>query len=321
MKVIELFSGAGGLALGLEQAGLETVALVEQDKWACATLRSNRPGWNVIESPVEEVQFTRGQADVVAGGFPCQAFSYAGKKLGLQDTRGTLFYEFARVVDEVQPKLFIAENVKGFLTHDGGKTLATAVELLSELGYIVEYKLLNAADYGVPQLRERLILVGTRGDKKFAWPAVQLPRPVLRDVLLDCPESAGQSYSARDKQVFDLVPEGGNWRNLPREVLANYVPYLLGKHGGGSTQTAKRLSLDDQSPTILTSPHQKTTARCHPTETRPLTVRESARIQGFPDDWSFQGGIAAQYKQIGNAVPVTLAKALGQAILDWSKDE
>lgn len=313
MKVIELFSGAGGMALGLSLAGLNTVALVEKDKQAAATLRHNKPDWNVIESDITKVHFEQGEADLVAGGFPCQSFSYAGKKLGFSDVRGTLFYEFARIVNEVQPSLFIAENVRGLLTHDGGRTIATMVAIMRDFGYVVEHKLLNAADFGVAQNRERLIIIGVRDQTKFHWPEKQ-PRITIRQALADVPASSGARYSERDRAVFDLVPEGGNWRDLPREVLAKFAPFLMGKHGGGSTQTAKRLSWDGQSPTLLTQPHQKTTTRIHPSETRPLTVREYARLQGFPDSWEFVGSLASQYRQVGNAVPVTLAKALGESI-------
>lgn len=311
MRTIELFAGGGGMALGLEQAGLDTVALVEKDKQACCTLRLNRPNWNVIEQDITKVSFGSGEAELITGGFPCQPFSYAGKKLGFSDTRGTLFHDFARIIKEVQPRAFIAENVRGLLTHDSGNTLATIVNTLSLLGYVVRYKLLNAADYGVAQRRERLIIVGTAVD--FVWPPTQ-ERITVRQALADVPASEGASYSARDEAIFKLVPAGGNWRDLPRDILSGYAPYLLGKYGGGSTQTAKRLDWNSQSPTLLTTPHQKTTARCHPSETRPLTVREYARLQGFPDSWQFTGSISAKYRQIGNAVPVSLAKALAEAL-------
>jgi len=137
---IELFAGAGGTALGLENAGIKHVLLNEFDKTACQTLRNNRPDWNVIEDDVRKLKFFEGQADIVQGGFPCQAFSYAGKKLGFEDVRGTLFFEFARCVKEVKPKIAVGENVKGLLTHDGGRTLKTLIGILEEIGYNVKYK-------------------------------------------------------------------------------------------------------------------------------------------------------------------------------------
>lgn len=153
-SVLELFAGAGGLAIGIEKAGLNCVALNEIDKWACATLRKNRPNWNVFEGDVKEFDFSeyKDKVDVVTGGFPCQAFSYAGKKLGLSDARGTLFYEFARVVKEVNPPICIGENVKGLLSHEKGKTLEGMISILDEIGYnVVPVQVLKAINYNVPQ--------------------------------------------------------------------------------------------------------------------------------------------------------------------------
>ena len=138
-KVLELFAGAGGLAVGMEKAGLKCVALNEIDKFACETLRKNRPNWNVLEGDIKDFNFSEyyDKVDVVTGGFPCQAFSYAGKKLGLADARGTLFYEFARVVKEVNPPICIGENVRGLLSHDNGNTLQGMISILDEIGYNV----------------------------------------------------------------------------------------------------------------------------------------------------------------------------------------
>ena len=166
-KVLELFAGAGGLAIGLEQSGIKCVALNEIDKWACETLRKNRPHWNVLEGDIKSFNFEsyKNKVEIVTGGFPCQAFSYAGKKLGLEDARGTLFYEFARVVQEVNPLICIGENVKGLLSHDKGKTLQGMISILDEIGYnVVPVQVLKAINYNVPQKRERLILVGVRKD-------------------------------------------------------------------------------------------------------------------------------------------------------------
>ncbi len=309
---IELFAGAGGIAVGLEKAGIHTLAHVEIDPTCCETLRQNRPQWNVINADVKDVDFSPyvGKIDIVTGGFPCQAFSYAGKKLGFEDTRGTLFYEFARCVKEVQPKVFWAENVRGLLSHDNGRTLRTIVDVFEQLGYGIEYKVLNANKYGVAQKRERLIIIGTRPGYEFEWPEPDSYRPVLRDALQDCPPSEGQTYSAKKKAVFDLVPPGGCWVNLPEEVAKEY----MGKSyysGGGKRGMARRISWDEACLTLTCSPSQKQTDRCHPDETRPFTVREYARIQSFPDDWIFRGGVGAKYKQIGNAVPVELARRIG----------
>ena len=311
--VIELFAGAGGLALGLERAGLQATALIELNKDAAGTLRHNRPNWNAIQADIREFSFEGMRADVVTGGFPCQAFSYAGKSLGLEDTRGTLFYEFARCVREVQPKIFVAENVRGLISHQKGQTLATILSVLESLGYGVQYRLLNAVNYDVPQKRERAIIVGTRPGISFQYPAPSPKVLNLRDALADVPASEGIKYSAKKAAVLALVPPGGCWRDLPEEVQKSYMMknyYLT----GGRTGIARRISWDEPCLTLTTSPSQKQTDRCHPEETRPFTVREYARIQTFPDDWEFMGGMISKYKQIGNAVPVIFAFHLGRAI-------
>lgn len=324
---IELFAGAGGLALGLAKAGFDTVLLNEKDKWACQTLRKNRPDWRVLEAPIEEVSFKEyfGKIDLVTGGFPCQAFSYAGTKGGFEDTRGTLFFEFARAVQEIQPKIMVGENVRGLLNHDKGRTLATIKQVIADIGYrLIEPKVLHAKYYRVPQKRERLILVAVRQDLvnclNFVWPKPEAREFTLADGLKkgvlyqsDVPKSEGQKYPSHKAQVLDLVPAGGYWRDLPEEVAKLYMKksYYL---GGGKTGMARRLAWDAPSLTLTCSPAQNQTERCHPDETRPLTVREYARIQTFPDDWQFAGSISQQYKQIGNAVPVNLAQALGNAL-------
>jgi len=313
--VVELFAGAGGLALGLEKAGLKAKALIEIDKDAVATLRHNRPEWNVIHTDVSKVSFEGMSADVVTGGFPCQAFSYAGKGLGFEDTRGTLFYEFARCVKELQPKLFVAENVRGLISHQKGKTLHTVLSVLESLGYNVQYRLLNAVNYDVPQKRERVIIVGTRPGIRFQYPASSPKILTLRDALKDVPLSEGMKYSPKRAKVMELVPPGGCWRDLPEDIQKSYMmkSYYL---TGGRTGMARRISWDEPSLTLTTSPSQKQTERCHPDETRPFTVREYARIQTFPDDWEFIGGIGSKYKQIGNAVPVNFAYHLGRSVVN-----
>ncbi len=316
VKAIELFAGAGGLALGLEKAGLKTQFLVEIDKDAVATLRHNRPDWHIIHDDISKVSFKQMSADVVTGGFPCQSFSYAGKKLGLEDTRGTLFYEFARCVQEIQPKLFLAENVRGLISHQQGETLKIILSILESLGYQVQYRLLNAVNYDVPQKRERIIIVGTRSqlNVQFFYPEPSEKILTLRDALKNVPPSAGVKYSKKKAEVLKLVPPGGCWRDLPGNIQKEYMmkSYYL---GGGKTGMARRISWDEPSLTLTTSPSQKQTDRCHPDETRPFTVREYARIQTFPDDWEFMGGITSQYKQIGNAIPVNFAYHLGRSII------
>lgn len=324
----ELFAGGGGLALGMEKAGFKHIFLNEFDHNACETLRKNRPEWNVIEADIHEVDFTpfKGKIDFLSGGFPCQAFSYAGKRLGFEETRGTLFFELARAVKEIQPKVFLGENVRGLFEHDHGRTLQTIKDVIAELGYtLVPPKVLRALQYDVPQKRERLILIAIRNDiapyVNFKWPDVCKSVRTLRDTFFsgdlfstDVPPSEGQKYPESKQKVMELVPEGGDWRDLPEEIARDYMKgsYDL---GGGKTGMARRLSMDEPSLTLTCAPAQKQTERCHPIETRPLTVREYARIQTFPDDWEFSGSLSAKYKQIGNAVPVNLSWAIGRSLI------
>lgn len=331
--LVELFAGAGGLAIGMEQAGFKSIMLNELDKNACATLRYNRPDWNVVEGDISNIDFSvvNEKVDILTGGFPCQAFSYAGKSLGFEDTRGTLFFEMARAIKELQPKVFLAENVRALLTHDNGNTLRVIKEIIDELGYqLVEPKVLKAIFYKVPQKRERLILIGIRKDlvskANYCWPAPYKRIVTLKDAFFagdlyttDVPNSPGQLYPERKKQIMQLVPQGGYWRDLPDYLQREYMQgsYFL---GGGKTGMARRLSLNEPSLTLTTAPAQKQTERCHPLETRPLQIREYARIQTFPDNWIFQGSTNAIYKQIGNAVPVNMAAAIGRSLIRLLND-
>ena len=166
----ELFAGAGGLALGLEHAGFKKIFLNEIDKHACATLRKNRPDWNILEGDIKNIDFSdyKNRVDILTGGFPCQSFSYAGKRLGFNDIRGTMFFEFARTIQETNPKVILAENVRGLLTHDDGKTIDTILSVLDEIGYtVIEKKVYKAIFYKVPQKRERLIIIAIRKDLVF----------------------------------------------------------------------------------------------------------------------------------------------------------
>lgn len=325
---IELFAGAGGMALGMEKAGISHLLLNDFDRYASATLKKNRPEWEVVHGDISKIDFTeyKDKVDIITGGFPCQTFSYAGRKMGMEDTRGTLFYEFARALKETQPKVFLAENVKGLFSHDNGRTLQVMVEVFESMGYeVLAPKILKAIHYHVPQKRERVFIVGIK--KEYAklvdyhWPKASNKLYTLKDALKksdlygsDVAVSQGQVYPEKKKKVLDLIPPGGYWRDLPLDLQKEYMMksfYL----GGGKTGIARRISWDEASLTLTCSPAQKQTERCHPDETRPFQVREYARIQTFPDDWIFEGSMTQQYKQIGNAVPVNLAYALGKSLV------
>lgn len=332
-KSIELFAGAGGLALGLEKAGICHSLLNEIDRYAVQTLKKNRPNWNIKHDDIANINFSSfyNKIDLLTGGFPCQAFSYAGKKLGFEDTRGTLFFEFARALKETNSPVFLAENVKGLLNHDNGKTLNTMINILEELGYhIFKPQVLKAIHYRVPQKRERLIIVGMKkefvGKVTYHYPEPYEKIYTLKDALkkselfdTDVPKSEGQKYPQRKKEIIDMVPPGGYWRDLPIDIQKEYMKksfYL----GGGKTGMARRISWNEPCLTLTCSPAQKQTERCHPEETRPFEVREYARIQTFPDDWQFEGSQTQQYKQIGNAVPVNFAEELGYSIIKLLND-
>ena len=325
-KTIELFAGAGGLALGVEKAGFDTIALIEIDKDASDTLRLNRPEWNVINDDIANVSckdllklfdLKKGELDMLSGGSPCQSFSYAGKRLGLEDARGTLFYHYAIFLQKLQPKTFLFENVKGLLTHDKGKTYKTICSVFSDCGYIIDKKVMNAWDYGNAQKRERLITIGVRKDLaeniRISFPQPHEYKPVLKDVLKNVPKSKGIKYSEYKRKIFELVPPGGYWRDIPEDIAKEYMKGCWNMEGG-RTGILRKMSMEEPSLAVLTSPTQKQTERCHPLEARPFTVRENARIQSFPDGWEFCGSVGSQYRQVGNAVPVNLAYDIAKEI-------
>ncbi|MEG1159674.1 MAG: DNA cytosine methyltransferase, partial [Acidaminococcaceae bacterium] len=242
---IELFAGAGGLALGIERAGFDTVALIEFDKAAAETLKINRPKWNVICDDIGNVSqldlekhfnIKRGELSLLSGGAPCQSFSYAGKRLGLEDARGTLFYHYAKFLKQLQPKMFLFENVKGLLTHDNGKTYKTILNIFSDEGYTIQKAVLNAWNFGVAQKRERLITIGIRNDLvikgSFEFPTPHDYKPILRDVLENVPSSNGSQYSEEKKKIYELVPPGGYWRDIPVNIAKAYMKSCWNMTGG-----------------------------------------------------------------------------------------
>lgn len=326
---IELFAGAGGLALGLEQAGFEHLGLVEFDKSAAGTLSKNRPSWNVIcediaktsEKDLEDLfGIKKGALDLLSGGAPCQSFSYAGKRLGLNDVRGTMFFHYATFLKKLLPKMFLFENVRGLLTHDKGRTYRTILDIFEEQGYVTQHRVLNAWHYGVPQKRERLITIGIRKDLAdkcvFSFPAEYSYKPTISDICLE--ENPGKEscarYSPSKEKIFALVPPGGYWRDINPEIAKEYMKTCWYMEGG-RTGILRRIGMNEPSLAVLTNPGMKQTDRCHPLEVRPFSYRENARIQSFPDSWEFSGTLSEKYKQVGNAVPVNLAKEIGLEIV------
>ncbi len=312
MKFIEVCAGCGGLSSGFMKAGWEPLYLCDFDKWCVESLKLNHPNTPAEKKDMRELDVTqyKGQVDCLMGGVPCQAFSLAGMRQGLEDPRGQLIVEFNRLINECKPKMFIVENVKGLVIHEGGETIRDVVELFKNHGlYKVQYQVLKAVEYNVPQKRERVFIVGVRSDvgRDFEYPDVVTEIPLtIRQALTDVPDSACASYPQRKREIMEHVPPGGCWVDLPEDLKVEYMGNSMNS-GGGKRGMARRLHMDEPSLTLTTSPAQKQTERCHPTETRPLSVREYARIQTFSDDYKFAGSSAAQYKQIGNAVPVELA--------------
>lgn len=300
---------------------------------AATFVHHGRTGWIVRDSMTRIATPERLEAygvvgvDVLVGGMPCQSFSHAGQRKGLDDSRGQLLLEFAKLVRIARPKAFLVENVRGLITHDEGRTLRSVLDVLALDGtYSVQHALLNAWDYGVPQKRERIFIVGIRAcadsPPAFAFPKpAPGPRPTLRNVLAEPPADerrggagAGAQYSANKRAIFELIPPGGCWVDLPTEELKRAYMGKSYHASGGRRGVLRRLTFDRPAPTLLCNPQAKQSELCHPTETRPLSVREYARIQSFPEPYVFCGSIANQYKQIGNAVPVNMAYHVGLAL-------
>lgn len=315
---IEVCAGAGGLSSGLMKAGFVPLLLNDNNKDCCETLKKNH-SCNVVCSNMTELDLSEyiNRVDLLCGGVPCQSFSQAGNRKGFDDVRGGLMMEFIKLIRSIKPKLFLVENVKGLLTHNKGETMKTIISAMTETEeYNVVYKCLDASRYNVPQKRERVFIIGKRNTntKPFVFPK-EGERTVLRGVLDNVPKSPCAKYSEEKINLFRMIPQGGCWVNLPENLQKQY----LGKSynsGGGKRGILHRLSFDKPCLTLLCSPSQKQTERCHPLEERPLSIREYARIQTFDDSYEFVGSVSSQYKQIGNAVPVELARRVGEAILE-----
>lgn len=371
LRILSLFSGAMGLDLGLEQAGIRTTLAVEIDHLCCSTMRKNRPTLDVWQADVN----TLGGKTLLArlgnpkdvflmvGGPPCQSFCSGGKRAGLSDPRGNLIYVYLKLINEVRPRFFVLENVANIVTsalrhrpiaqrpgkhwnlsvYNGNKghgdNSAPAMEpdelsgsairqIISDvtgLGYHLSFSVVDAAEYGAPQHRFRFLMFGARDSQAPMIPAQthgdqilkRMPYGTVRDAIYDLKEKPGphSKYTPEVAKFFAMVPPGGNWRDLPKALQLEALGKASLSAGGGKTGFYRRLCWDSPSPTITGRANRKGSALCHPEAIRPLSVRECARLQGFPDEWVFTGSMNRQYLQIGNAVPVQLGNAIGQAIL------
>jgi DNA (cytosine-5)-methyltransferase 1 len=241
---------------------------------------------------------------------------------GLDDKRGDLMFKFIEILNKIKPKIFMIENVKGLLTHNNGETLKIILNEINDNNmYNITYKCLDASKYNVPQKRERVFIVGVLKNLNgtFQFPNENLNQKVLKDVLINVPISQGANYTEEKIRLFKMIPQGGCWVNLPENLQQEYLGNSYNS-GGGKRGILYRLSMEKPSLTLLCTPSQKQTERCHPLEERPLTIREYARIQTFGDDYEFMGSLSSQYKQIGNAVPVELAYQLGNSIMNILND-
>ncbi|KAF5066010.1 C-5 cytosine-specific DNA methylase [anaerobic digester metagenome] len=365
LTLVSLFSGAFGLDLGFMGAGFEPKVALDIEKSAEQTVCLNLPHLPFITDDVKEVTTERilkegglevGELDVVTGGPPCQPFSTAGSRMGLNDPRASPLVEFVRFVKEARPKFFVMEEVTGLLSarlrhipiadrngrvlqseEQTGSVFSVVVDMLRKTGYnltlsekVDNYKdsVLNAADYGAPQERNRLIIIGARDTVPSLPEPTHSYKPmstvdgkVLRpwntfwDATCDLQgrEMEYTKLSAKGAKYLRMVPPGGNWRHLPDELLRDAMGGAYAS-GGGKMGYFRRLSWDFPSPTVTTAPAQMATMLCHPDELRPMSVEEYKRVQGFPDDWEIPGSTATKYKLIGNAVPVYLSYAIAQQI-------
>ena len=328
-RLVSLFSGCGGMDKGFELAGFERVWANDFDKDAQAVFRLNFgeiDGRDIREVPVEEIP----ECDVLTAGFPCQPFSNAGNRKGVYDERGELYLECLRIIASKKPKAVLFENVKGLVSskHQSGKKLIEVIKTdLEELGYSVNYKVLNSSDYGVPQNRERLILVALRADlgKTFEFPPVQADKSklTLRNIL-DIPEGVPNqvhwAYSPQAQAMVEKIPEGGSWKSIAYEVLPpRFQRIRADMKRYHAPNFYRRFSRDEINGTITASAQPENCGITHPTENRRYTIREIARIQTFPDDFLFIDNttkdVVAMYKVIGNAVPCHLAEVIGTEIM------
>lgn len=318
---IEVCAGGGGLSCGLCNSGLHPILLNDIDKNSCETLKLNHPETNIYNGSFTEIDYTKyiNNCDVLCGGVPCQSFSYAGKQKGLDDKRGDLIIKFSEMINIIKPKIFMIENVKGLLTHNKGETIKHVINncLNKYDNYNIDYKLIKCVRHKIPQKRERIVIIGILKKYKFNFnfPEESDDIITIKDALKNVPKSVGAKYPEKKIKYFEKIPPGGCWINLDIDDQKEY----LGNgyySGGGKRGLLRKLSWSEPCLTILCSPAQKNTERCHPDENRPLTIRESARIQTFSDDYKFSGSMSSQYSQIGNAVPVRLGELLGLELIN-----
>ncbi|WP_404464285.1 DNA cytosine methyltransferase [Vreelandella aquamarina] len=351
--VLSFFSGAMGLDQGLELAGFQTLLASEIDNSARKTIQANKPDISLLGDirnySKEEIMSSAGlssdcDVDVIAGGPPCQAFSTAGKRLGLEDERGNVFLKYLDLCFEIRPKYIVIENVRGLLSaalkhrpHDKrgdlfpplkeeeqpGGVLHYIIRMIEDANYSYSFNLYNAANFGVPQSRERVIIICSRNGERVPFlkpthsqnPTGSLkPWRTFREATEQINDHEHIHFPEKRLKYLKLLNEGENWRDLPEDLQ----PEALGKAfylGGGKTGFLRRVAWDKPSPTLVTHPAMPATDLAHPSENRPLSVQEYMALQQFPESWHIEGKTLNKYKQLGNAVPVGLGEAIGKTIL------
>ncbi len=333
---IDLFAGAGGLSIGLEKAGLKMIAATDWDHWSCETLKANHPDAFVYEGDIEKMspkEFAKNlgtkEIDLIVGGPPCQGFSQLGKR-DANDPRNKMWQQYMKFVEFFRPPLFLMENVPQLLKSDEFLGIKEKAE---SLGYNIVAGVLHAADYGVPQKRKRTIIIGSLvGIPSHPKPTHRSPEksdllnahlPVWRtvkDAIADLPKKptgnswhVGRNPTPKSLERYKHVPEGGNRFNLPKRL----TPDCWKNKPTGSTDLFGRLSWNKPALTIRTEFFKPEKGRyLHPSEHRPITIREAARIQTFPDSYIITGSHVAAAKQIGNAVPCLFAERIGEKLLE-----
>ena len=349
VNYLSFFSGALGLDLGLERAGFKPLMYCEFDKKCQETITLNRPDVPLLgdirnysaKDILKELGLSnKDQIDLVVGGPPCQAFSTAGARRSFEDERGNVFIHYLQIATDLKARYIIIENVRGLLSavykpseHDEnslknakGTALEHVVNFLESKGYGVSFNLYNSANYGVPQVRERIVIIASADGSKVPYLNPTHSKngefglkqwKTLKEVIFDLPKEknlACAEFPEKRLKYYRLLKSGQNWRNLPEDLQKEAMgkSYYL---GGGKTGFLRRLDWDKPSPTVVTSPTMPATDLAHPEEDRPLSVAEYSRIQQFPDNWEFAGNSVDKYKQIGNAVPSGLGYAIAQAII------
>jgi len=354
---LSFFSGCLGLDLGLEKAGIHQILACDFDKNCRNTIQSNKPNLPIISdiskyeaNDIRKISgLKKGQfPTLIVGGPPCQAFSTAGKRQSFKDPRGNVFLKYIQLIDDLQPEYAVIENVRGLLSASllhrpidertnrhppfsndelPGSALYFVLKWLKKIGYEVSFNLYNSANFGVPQVRERVILIASKNgvrvpylqpthsdDKSFGlkkWVTFKEAVSGLKEKDMNY-----VNYSEDRLKYFRLLTSGQYWKHLPTEKL---IKEALGKSytaGGGKTGFLRRLAWDKPSPTLVTSPIMPATDLAHPEKERPLSIQEYKRIQQFPDNWIIEGKLVDQYKQVGNAVPVGLGEALGKTLIN-----